>query len=200
MNRIVIIAAFLLFSGCGSSGDPVFGGFTPTGGSAVIFDSAVCDIGFVGPSAVSGIVLDFTSYPDSCEVINETSLCGNKASATRVLAFVLSGEVGAASTDPAGPGNYSFQSEPPSGSFKASIAQAVQSDATCEPLSDDSNLAMTGGSINITSVTATTVSGSTSINFEQGNAFEHTFDLTLCETTLDMCDRFRPCMDHVCVP
>jgi len=190
MKYIAFVLVLSLFAGCGSSGDPVFDGFTPSGGAAVIFDPAVCDIAFVGSSAVAGIALDFTDFGDSCDVIEETSLCGNKASSTRVLAFVLGGEVGADSTEPLGPGKYAFMTEPPSGTFKTVTAQAVQADAECEPLSDDTNLDMSGGSVQITDVTQNTVSGSTSINFENGKVFEYTFELPICDVTLGLCSRF----------
>jgi hypothetical protein len=158
----------------------VFDGFTPTGGSALIFAPAVCDVPFVGSTALSGIALDFTSFSESCEVIHETALCGNKASSTRILAVVLGGEVGADSVVTLGPGTYPYLADPPTGSFKVATAQAVQDDDACEPLSDETNLDMTGGSVTITSVAETTVSGSTSIRFENGHVFEHEFSLTTC--------------------
>lgn len=201
MKRFVATATIWLLAGCGSSGgDPVFDDFTPAGGSALIFAPAVCDVPFVGETALAGVALDFTSYTDSCGVITETRLCGNKAGSTRILVLVVGGEPGADATEPLGPGTYRFYAEPPSDSFKLATAQAIQADDACEPVSDDANLAMTGGSVTITGVTATTVSGTTRIRFESGKIFEHTFDLSTCDATLDMCDRFLPCMNHVCVP
>lgn len=201
MKRFVVLAALSLFAGCGSSGgDPVFDGFVPAGGSTLIFDPAVCDVPFVGDTALSAVALDFTSFADSCGVITETGLCGNKAGSTRILALVVSGEPGADTTGPLGPGTYRFYADPPTGPFELATAQAARVDDACEPLSDDANLAMTGGSVTITGVTAATVSGTTRIRFEKGKVFEHAFDLPTCGAALDLCDRFLPCMNHVCVP
>jgi hypothetical protein len=200
MNRFLAVVAVLSVAGCGSSGSPLFDGFVPTGGSALIFAPAVCDISFVGSTAVSGIALDFTSYADSCEVINTTQLCGNKANATRVLAVVLAGRVGQTTISPASAGTYSYLADPPTGEFLAAVGAAVKDDADCQPLDDSSSLEMTGGSITITSVTDTKVVGSTNLRFEGGQVFEHPFDLTVCAGTLDVCGRFGPCGNHTCVP
>jgi len=192
--RLVLAGVVALsLAGCGSSGggSTLFDGFVPTGGSALVFAPATCDLPFVGSAALAGIMLDFTSYPDSCEVMEATSLCGNKASATRVLALVLSGEVGAAAIDPAGPAT---------GAFRASTAQAVQDDAACEPLPGTTALDMAGGSVTLTGVSGARVSGSASIRFENGERFEHDFDLPLCAVPLDLCARFEPCTHRVCVP
>ncbi|MBN2495362.1 MAG: hypothetical protein JXR96_12275 [Deltaproteobacteria bacterium] len=201
MNRLFAIALISFAAGCGSSGGPaLFGGFSPAGGSALIFAPAVCDISFVGSSAVAGIALDFTSYQESCDVIDQTQLCGNKASSTRVLVVVLAGEVGAAEIDPAGPGTYSYLADPPSAAFTAAMAEAVQADEACDPLPGTSALDMVSGSVEIASMSGTAVSGSTKIHFENGESFEHSFDLPICEAEIDLCSRFVPCTNHVCVP
>ncbi|HOX46209.1 MAG TPA: hypothetical protein PK668_21575 [Myxococcota bacterium] len=201
-RAVLPLVALLAAAGCGSSGggSTLFDGFVPTGGSALVFAPATCEVPFVGSTALAGIALDFTSYADSCGVITQTQLCGNKASATRVLAIVLSGDVGATSIDPAGPGQYPYLAEPPTGAFRAATAEAVQDDATCEPLAGTSSLDMTGGSVTLSEVTGGVVRGSASIRFENGETFEHTFALPLCAATIDLCARFNPCMDHTCVP
>jgi hypothetical protein len=108
--------------------------------------------------------------------------------------------VGAASIDPAGPGTYPFLAEPPTGDFLAATATAVQDDAACEPLAGTEALGMSGGSITISSVTTTRVAGSASIRFDDGKTFEHSFDLPVCNASIDLCSRFAPCFEHVCVP
>ncbi len=200
LYRLQVAAAFVaVFGGCGSSSSPLFDGFVPTGGSATILASTNCDIDPVGDTAVAGIIIDLTDFAESCEVINATQLCGNKADSTRVLGFVLSGEVGAADTDPVGAGTYRFLANPPSGKFKAAAGTAAQVDSLCEPQPGTKVVGMSGGSITISSVSDTRVTGTASMRFDNGQAFDQPFDVDVCQATLDLCDRFLPCGSHDCV-
>ncbi|HUU03939.1 MAG TPA: hypothetical protein VM425_21060 [Myxococcota bacterium] len=197
--RLMVVAFVSFFAGCGSSGEPLFGGFIPSGGSATILAPTNCNISFVGDAAIAGIVIDLTSYAESCDVIDATQLCGNKADSTRVLGLVLSGEVGGASTDPVGAGTYRFQADPPSGVFTAAAGTAAQVDTLCQPQPGTSVAAMSGGSITISSVTETRVTGTANMRFDDGQAFDQPFDVAVCQVTLDLCSRFLPCGSHDCV-
>ncbi len=202
MNRcmiLVAVASFSILAGCGSSGEPLFGGFVPSGGSATIFAPTNCNVSFVGDTALSGIIIDLTSYAESCDVINATGLCGNKADSTRVLGLVLSGEVGAAGIDPVGTGTYRYLSEPPSGRFTAATGTAAQVDNLCQPQPGTEVVSMSGGSITISSVSDTRVTGTVNIRFDDGQAFDQPFDVEVCQASLDLCDRFMPCGSHDCV-
>ena len=197
---LLTAAVVAVFGGCGSSSSPLFDDFTPTGGSATILAPATCDIAFVGDTAIAGIVIDLTSYAESCDVIDTTQLCGNKASSTRVIGLAIGGEVGAASTDPIDPGTYSFMANPPTGVFTASAGTAAQVDENCDPVSGTTVVSMDDGSITITSITDTRVTGTASMHFDNGQAFKKPFDVEICQVDLDVCARFNPCGSHTCVP
>lgn len=201
MSRIWVgwLALAAVGAGCGSSGGPLFGGFVPSGGSAVIFDPAVCDISFVGSTAVAGVMIDFADFADSCGVINSTQLCGTKANSTRVLAMVMSGEVGAASIGPLQAGTFRYLAEPPTGKFNAAAGTAARVDGTCQPQPGTKVVSMSGGSVTITSIGASRVVGKTSMKFNNGEEFEHEFDVPVCPAALDFCQRFEYCGSHACV-
>jgi hypothetical protein len=199
MNRLCVLTT-LACAACGGGGDPLYDGFTPIGGTAVVLAPDNCDIPFVGMSAVSGIGFHFGDFPDACGVVTQTMLCGTKASSTSVIGFVFNGEVGAASIGPVGPGTYRFLRDPPSGAFLASAAEAAQVDGAC--MTADGALDQTGGTISITAVTATNVTGSFDVDFEGDANFSHDFDVTICPVSIDICDRFGVgCFGNfTCVP
>src|ERR1700738_1573753 len=76
-------AIFLIsLAACGST-TPLFGGFTPTNGAAVILSPATCNnIPFVGPTAISGILIDLASGADPCNVLTQAKLCGTGSGST----------------------------------------------------------------------------------------------------------------------
>jgi hypothetical protein len=187
MNRFLPIIALWFVVGCGSE-EPVFGGFTPTGGSALIFSPTICEINSAGSTAISGIELDFTSYAYTCDIINQTQLCGYKIDAT-----VMIGEVGGTIIDPVGPGKYNYLKDLPAGTFRGVMGVALETIAigpdTCIPTPN--SVGMTGGSITISSVTETKVVGSTNMHFQDGRVFQYEFELPICNVTIDMCTLFR---------
>ena len=119
MRRVPAIL-FLVLAACGSP-PPLFGDFTPTNGSAVILAPANCNnIAFLGPTAISGILLELSSGSDACNVLTQAKQCGTGAGSTTLLAGAFSGIVGGSSVDAAGPGTYPWLANPPSGAFKTS--------------------------------------------------------------------------------
>ena len=197
MLRTCVLTTTLVCAACGG-GDPLYDGFTPMGGTAVLLAPANCDIPFVGMSAVSGIGFHFGDFADACSIVTQTMLCGTKASSTSVIGFVFNGEVGATSIEPVGPGSYRFLRDPPEGAFLASAAQAAQVDGAC--MGDA--LDQTGGTMTIAAITATNVTGSFDVDFEGDANFSHDFDVTICPVTLEICDRFNlSCVgNYTCVP
>jgi hypothetical protein len=190
---------FISLAACGST-TPLFGGFTPTKGAAVILAPATCNnIPFVGPTAISGILIDLASGADPCNVLTQAKLCGTGSGSTTLLAGALSGVVGGSTVPPAGPGTYPWLPNPPSGTFKASIITAAQVDATCATgLGSPTHLS--GGSIAISSVTTSTVSGSMDVHFDNNQAYTHSFDVPVCPVSIDICSLFDSCGSHTCVP
>ena len=185
---------------CGSgNSEPLFGGFTPANGAAVILAPATCNnIAFVGPTAISGILLELASGSDACNVLTQAKACGTGSGSTTLLAGALSGAVGGSTVAPAGPGTYPWLANPPTGTFKASTASAAQVDAVCTSLAG-SPARMSDGSIAISTVTASTVSGSMDVHFDNGQVYKKSFDVPVCQVSIDICSLFASCGSHACV-
>ena len=196
MNRAALVLVLSL-AACGGGADPLFGGFTPGSGAAVILPSANCNIAFVGPTALSGILLEFSSRSDACNILTQAKQCGTGASSTAILAGAFSGIPGGSTVAPADAGTYPFLANPPGGAFKASIASAAKVDATCT--SAGSPPSMSGGSIGITAVTASKVTGSMELRFDNGQAYKASFDVAVCPVSIDTCSLFGLCGAHTCV-
>jgi len=199
MNRCGTILAVLL-AACGSgNAEPLFGGFTPANGAAVILAPGTCNnIPFLGPTAISGILVELASGADPCNVLTQAKQCGAGASSTVVLAGALSGVAGGSTVDPAGPGNYPWLANPPSGAFKTSTSSAVKVDATCTSL-PGSPARMSGGSVSIATVSATAVSGSMDLHFDNGQAYSGDFNVPLCPVSIGICSLFDFCGTHACI-
>jgi len=184
---------FISLAACGSSSGPLFGGFTPTSGAAVILAPATCiNIPSLGPTAISGILLELASGADACNVLTQARLCGAGSGSSTLLAGALSGVVGGSSVPPAGPGTYPWLANPPTGTFKASTTAAAQVDAVCAS-APGYPTHMSSGSVAISSVTASTVSGTMDVHFDHGQAYTHSFDVPVCSVSIDICSLFRPC-------
>jgi hypothetical protein len=99
---------------------------------------------------------------------------------------------------PAGPGTYPFLANPPTGAFLASIAEAAQLDASCAAPGGATD--QDGGSITLTEVTASKVTGSTDLHFDNGQELQIGFDVAVCPVSISTCSLFSPCLSYVCVP
>ena len=195
--------ALLLMSlaACGSgNSEPLFGGFTPSSGAAVILAPATCtNIAFLGPAAMSGILIDLTSGADACNVLTKARQCGTGSGSTTLLAGAFSGVAGGTTVAPAGPGTYPWLANPPSGAFKASTTTAAQVDAVCTS-APGSPAHMSGGSVVISTVTASNVTGSMDLHFDNGQVYAQSFDVAVCPVSIDICSLFDFCGSHTCVP
>ena len=190
----------LSLAACGGGSQPLFGGFTPANGAAVILAPAICnDIPLVGPTAISGILVELASGANACNVLTQAKQCGTGSGSTILLAGALSGIVGGSTVDPAGPGTYPWLANPPTGTFKASTTSAAQVDAVCTSTAG-STARMTGGSIAISTVTASAVSGSMDLHFDNGQFYQSAFDVPVCPVSIDICSLFSFCLSHSCVP
>jgi hypothetical protein len=199
MNRAPAILVVLL-AACGSgNSEPLFGGFTPANGAAVILAPATCsNIPFLGTTAISGILVELASGADACNVLTQAKQCGTGAGSTVILAAALSGVVGGSTVDPAGPGNYSWLANPPTGAFKTSTTSAAKVDATCTSM-PGSPARMSGGSVSISAVTAGSVSGSMDLHFDNGQVYNSPFDVSVCPVSISICSLFDFCGTHTCV-
>ena len=197
MNRAAL-ALIVSLAACGSGNDPLFGGFTPTSGAAVILAPGNCNIAFVGQTALSGILVELTSRADACAVLTQAKQCGTGASSTAILAGAFSGIPGASTVAPADPGTYPWLANPPTSSFKTSIASAAKVDATCTAPSG-SLVQMSGGGITISAISASKVTGSMDLRFDNGQGYKGSFDVAVCPVSIDICSVFGPCGSRTCV-
>jgi len=200
MMRRAPALLFISLAACGSGNSaPLFGGFTPSSGAAVILAPATCsNIAFIGPSAMSGILIDLTSGADACNVLTQAKQCGTGSGSTTLLAGAFSGVVGGSAVAPAGPGTYPWLANPPTGAFNASTTTAAQVDAVCTSAAG-STVHMSGGSVTVSTVNASRVSGSMDVHFDNGQAYTHDFDVAICPVSIDICSLFDFCGTHTCV-
>jgi hypothetical protein len=198
MKSRVPTILLLCLAACGGS-DPLFGGFKPANSAAVILAPATCNLPFVGSTAISGIFVELASGADACHVLTQAQQCGTGSSSTVLLTGAFSGVPGGTTADPTGPGNYPFLANPPSAPFKASISSAAQVDAVCTS-KPGSPVDMTGGTVVISTVTSSAVTGSVDLQFDNGQSYSGTFDAAVCPVSIDICSLFAPCFSHTCVP
>ncbi len=200
MSRIpVVFLISLAACGSGNSG-PLFGGFTPCSAAAAILAPATCNnIPFLGPTAISGILIELTSGADACNVLTQARQCGTGSGSSTLLTGALSGMVGGSSVPPAGPGTYPWLANPPTGSFKTSTTTAAQVDATCTSAAG-SPAHMTGGSIVVATVTSSAVTGSMDLHFDNDQVYAQAFNVAVCPVSIDTCSIFDFCGSHTCVP
>src|SRR5262249_12885906 len=119
MNRAATLLAVSLAACASGTSEPLFGGFTPANGAAVILAPKTCtNIPFLGPSAISGILGELASGADACNVLTQAKQCGSGASSSTLLAGALNGVVGGSTVAPADPGTYPWLANPPTGTFK----------------------------------------------------------------------------------
>lgn len=189
MRRTLLLPVLAMLSSCGSSGGEattLLGGFTPLDGTAVLLAPTTCSIPFVGTTSASGLAIELTSFPGACDFVAATGMCGSKASATLLAALAVRGVVGGGTAAPFGPGTYPYLRNPPTGSFLACTAGAARTDATCGATADLS-ASQSGGRIVVTTVTATRVTGSLDLEFDDGTVYRQPFDVALCPATVDLC-------------
>jgi len=203
MRTLAAALSIALLAACSSSDSPppaTFGGFAPQAQTAVIFAPRTCTLPVVGPTSVSGVAIAFTSFADPCAVLQDTLFCGTEASSSAILAVALSGLVGGGTVGDTGPGTYPYLANPPTtSSFRASLGDGAMVDASCASVAGGS-LDMAGGQIVLASVDGAGVTGSVDLRFDDGSAFQHAIDATVCPMTYDVCDLFVPCYPHQCVP
>lgn len=204
MRQAVIAVALALLAACDSSKDlpPVFGGFTPVDGTAVVFPPTTCNIFPLGNVSISGLGILQTDFAGACDYATAAQFCDGKASATLLFALAVSGVQGGGTAPAIGPGTYPFLTAPPaSTSFATSLGLATRTDAVCAavpPYPTDMN----GGNVVITSIDATHATGTLDLRFEDGTDYAVPFDLPLCPPPADICRLITGggCGTRACLP
>lgn len=205
MKRALAVLSLSLAAACDSEEKPpppLFGGFAPQDGAAVILPSIVCTLPVVGSAALSGIGIELGDYVGVCNTLSSIpgGFCGAKADATTMAAVAAKGVPGAGSVSAAGPGTYPYLAAPPAGPFQGAIARAVVDGPYPQCTAVAGPLDMIGGSVTISAVDGTHVAGSVDATFEDGSVFQGSFDVALCPLSLDLCAVLGPCFGYTCVP
>lgn len=183
-----LLAVAVLPACGGGSGGPLYGGFAPVGGTAMVFPTTTCDVPFVGTTSMSAVAITLADFPDVCAFRTDTALCGSRAGTTFLTALAVDGVVGG--TAPTfGPGTFTYLSDPPTGAFRAAIASAVQTTATCGE-AGGSGTNMRGGRIVVEAVSDTNVTGRLELAFDDGSSYSQPFDLARCAPPTDLCIYF----------
>ena len=191
MRRVVTALVLSTLAACGGSGGarpPLYQGFTPLEGTAVVFPRATCDVAFVGSTSAVGVAITLTDFAGTCDFLTTTSMCGSRADSTFLMAAAIDAvEGGPLAPDLPRTGAYPFLSEPPTGAFRAAIGTAVRTTATCTA-QPGTSLDMTAGSVVISTITDTRVTGSLNLVFEDGTSYQHPFDVARCAPPADICN------------
>lgn len=189
MRRALLALPLTLLAACGESSDPpppLYAGFAPAAGTAIVFPAADCNITGVGLASVTGLALELTDFPGVCEFATAVSLCGSKQDSTFVVGVAARVSVLGTAPDVA-PGTYPVLTGPPASSaFSGALGQAVKTDATCTARPGTS-LPASGGSITIAAITADRVTGSLDLRFTDGSAYTQPFDLARCAPPAPVC-------------
>jgi len=214
MKRFLAVVVAVGLAACGdddkASGGPASGTlggqpFTPTNVSAVQVAPTTCTIQST-PVNVSGLILGFGSF-DLCSYLAQAGFCGAKASSTLVGAAVM--KIGLVQAPTAvGAGTYNvidLATATPdlSGNITGATGSATRTGATCIPtFAEDANA---GGTITVSSTSATSVAGSVNFAFGTGSTFSGSYNATVCPQSVDICQLLLllaggSCTTPVCVP
>lgn len=207
MNRrrwlaVALAVALVSCGGDDGSPPPLLDGFSVADQGALVVPATDCTgtLGFT----VSALLLGFSSFPGLCGFVQDTALCGDVASSTTVTVSVLRGRLTSPAPAPIGPGTYPISLtgipfDEGGGNFRLVLADVTKTDATCgEP---SPSPAPTGGSLVLTSVGPTNVTGSVDVTFDDGGRFQRDFDLSVCVSAVDACAVLDDsCATPVCCP
>jgi hypothetical protein len=220
MKRVIyILGACLALGGavaCGSSTSSSGGGgggttlpsgtlggaaFTPVDGVAVWLPARTCTFGGATVSATA-MLLAFTNVPSSCSAYQTVGACNDKANAIVVSAAIEKGNVSGGTASTIGPGTYSLTNgtvtPDASGNFTRTNLSYSKTNATC--VNAASLVNPTSGSVTITSLTSSQVTGSVTVAFSDGSSFSGNFDVAICGVSFNVCDVGSCSGTGTCVP
>jgi hypothetical protein len=221
MKRVIyILGAYLALGGavaCGSSTSTSSSGgggggntlpagtlggaaFTPVDGVAVSLPTSPCNFSGTSLSATA-MLLAFTNVPSTCSAFQAVGACNDKANA--ILVSVAIARTNASGTASAiGPGTYSLTTgtvtPDASGNLTRTNLNYSKTNATCVDAA--SSVTPTSGSVTITSVTSSRVTGSVTMAFSDGSSFSGNFDVAICGVSFNVCDVGSCSGTGTCVP
>jgi hypothetical protein len=192
VNRIAPCAVALALAACGGSDNNGNNGGGTAGTTGVT--GTVAGLAFTGKEALSAVVppttctvrgvsasvaslvIGVSSVTGTCSLASNA--CTAKANAQGlVLAVANVSPFGPAS--PIGPGTYTISPlSSPSNSLQQAFAFLGRTDASCSDVASTPDA--TGGTVTITSVSATSASGTVNVTFADGSTLTGPFTTTSC--------------------
>jgi hypothetical protein len=200
VNRIAPCALALALAACGGNDN---GGGGSSGGSTGV-TGTVAGLAFSGREALSavvppttctvsgasvsvaGLVIGVSNFTGTCSLVGNA--CAAKANAQGLvvaLANLSPSALGQAS--PIGPGTYTISPiSSPSISTRQGFAALGRTDASCNDVSSVPDVS--GGTVTITSASATSAAGNLSLTFADGSTLSGPFTTTGCAgLQVDVC-------------
>ena len=176
-------------------------GFTPVDGVALLLPVRTCTFSGASVSATA-MLLAFTNVPSTCSAFQVVGACNDKASAILVSVAIEKGNASGGTASAIGPGTYGLTIGPPtpdaSGNFTRTNLNYSKTNATCVDAA--SSVTPTSGSVTITSLTSSQVTGSVTAAFSDGSTFSGNFDVPICGVSFNVCDVGSCSGTGTCVP
>lgn len=218
--RLMMLGVALTMAGCGSSsggsgGTPGGGGgagftapsgslggtaFTATGAIGIAYTPAVCTIG--GTVGFTMLQVLFTNVPNLCSAYLAVGQCSDKANLVAVNAGVQRYKPGGATTALTA-GTYPLTLTTPAadanGNYTQTFIGYMKTNVTCVDAA--AAVTTTAGSLTISTISATRVTGSLTATFSDGGSYSGPFDVPICADSTSICTMMNGCTGTpACVP
>ncbi len=202
--RRVLLGVTLALAGCGSSSGgsngSLGGNFTATGAMALSYAPAVCPALGGGTVGLTKLNLMFTNIPNICSASLAAGQCLAKANLAAVIVFIDRGKPGGATTAlTAGtyPLTLTGSVVDAGGNHTSTVVAYGKTDATCTAAA----VSAIAGSVTISTISATRVTGSVSATFSDGSSYNSAFDVPICADSTSVCAATAGCTGTpACVP
>ncbi len=210
MRKLVVLLS-VLASACGGSSHGGGGGTTPLGGTiggsaftptdvkALLVGTGTTPCSITTPApftfGAKALAIEITSYADACGDF-ATTQCAFHKDARTVTVFIakLNGNAPGYTEPTIAATTYTINSSlqdlgtPVNGVYTIGYAQAVVTDSTCNGGSPTPQPAVSGGTLTLTSVTASgPITGHLSVTFQGGGSLSGDFSAPLCTETPNVC-------------
>lgn len=202
--NLVLVGVTITLAGCGSSsggsGGSLGGSFTATGAMALSYAPGVCPALGGGTEGLTMLNLMFTNIPNICGAYFAAGQCNSKANLAAVIVFIQRGKPGGATTALTA-GTYPLTLSGPvadaGGNYTSTAFGYGKTNATCTATS----VSATAGSVTISTISATRVTGSMTATFSDGSSYNSAFDVPICADPASVCAATAGCTGTVtCVP
>ncbi len=175
--------------------------FTPAEMGALLAGPATCRVATTNVN-VAAVIVGLTSFQGLCSLAQQYGFCFDKANATLASLQIVNAGLVQAQTVP-GPGTYPVTIGTPvpdlSGNFKVVGGSYGRTGAACAVLaSSDTTAVPAAGSITLDTVTATSVTGSADLTFQDGSTLVGTFTAPTAPISVNICQLVSGCSSVTC--